>query len=442
MTESNTALKRSLGPWMLWGLGVGYVISGMYFGWNLGLPVGGVGGMAVATLLVTVMYLTFSLSYTELACAIPRAGGAFDYITEAMGARWGFIGGMAQNIEFLLAPPAIALSIGAYFHLLLPVVPVWAFSILAYFVFTTLNVLGVKAAARFELFVTVLAVGELLVFAGATLPHVSIENFTPVPFPNGAWGILAAIPFAIWFYLAIEGLANVSEETIHPQRNMVIGFGAAIFTLMLLCGLTFVSAVGVNGWQSVVYASEADQLAGIASDSPLPLALGHIYQPEHWLYRMLISIGIFGLVASFHGILLAAGRSTFEFGRVGFAPKWLGEIDAQKGTPAHALWTNMVIGLIAIATGKTGDIIILACFGAVSLYVLSMTSLLILRKTRPDLERPFLTPGYPATPWIALSLGVMALFALGIAYPALMLIFACIMASSYLAFHFLILKKK
>ena len=79
-TEPNQQqLKRTLGPLMLWGLGVGYVISGMYFGWNLGLEKGGTLGLAVATIFIIVMYLTFTFSYTELACAIPKAGGAFDY---------------------------------------------------------------------------------------------------------------------------------------------------------------------------------------------------------------------------------------------------------------------------------------------------------------------------------------------------------------------------
>ena len=103
-------LKRTLGPIMLWGLGVGYVISGMYFGWNLGLPAGGTLGLAIATGFVIVMYLTFTFSYTELACAIPKAGGAFEYATRALGPRWGFLGGMAQNIEFIFAPPAIAIA--------------------------------------------------------------------------------------------------------------------------------------------------------------------------------------------------------------------------------------------------------------------------------------------------------------------------------------------
>ena len=70
-------LRKTLGPLTLWGLGVGYVISGEYFGWNLGLPAGGSLGLLLAFLLVTTMYVTFVFSYAELACAIPRAGGGF-----------------------------------------------------------------------------------------------------------------------------------------------------------------------------------------------------------------------------------------------------------------------------------------------------------------------------------------------------------------------------
>src|SRR5260221_9681486 len=88
-TPSN--LTRPLGPWMLWGLGVGYVISGMYFGWNLGLAEGGTAGLAIATAAVILLYITFTFSYTELACAIPRAGGVFYYAPRGLGRDWGFI---------------------------------------------------------------------------------------------------------------------------------------------------------------------------------------------------------------------------------------------------------------------------------------------------------------------------------------------------------------
>ncbi|HEX6846569.1 MAG TPA: amino acid permease, partial [Chitinophagaceae bacterium] len=153
---------------MLWGLGVGYVISGMYFGWNLGLEKGGTLGLAIATFFIIIMYVTFTFSYTELACAIPRAGGAFNYADRALGRDLGFIAGMAQNIEFIFAPPAIAFAIGAYFNLFFPQLPVLVIAIFAYLLFTGLNIYGVKAAATFELTITILAVAELLLFSGIT----------------------------------------------------------------------------------------------------------------------------------------------------------------------------------------------------------------------------------------------------------------------------------
>lgn len=373
--EKPQGLKKTLGPLMLWGLGVGYVISGMYFGWNLGLEKGGTLGLATATFFIIIMYVTFTFSYTELACAIPKAGGAFDYAIRALGKNWGFLGGMAQNIEFIFAPPAIAYAIGAYLNIFLPSIPVIAIAITAYLIFTALNIYGVKAAASFELIITVIAVIELLIFAGAAAPSFEFSNLQHNALPNGWSGALAAIPFAIWFFLAIEGVANVAEETINPQRNVLIGFGSAILTLVVLCILTFSTSVGIAGWEAVVY-----DASGAASDSPLPLALAHRFGEGHILYTLVTSIGLFGLIASFHGIILAAGRSTFEFGRVGFAPKELGEVHSKFRTPANALLVNMAIGIVALFTGKTGEIITIACFGALTLYIVSMVSLLVLRK--------------------------------------------------------------
>ena len=405
-------LKKSLGPYMLWGLGVGYVISGMYFGWNLGLEKGGTLGMGVATLFIIVLYLTFTFSYTELACAIPRAGGAFDYALRAFGKNWGFLGGMAQNIEFIFAPPAIAFAIGAYFNLFFPSIDMMAVAVVVYLIFTALNIYGVQAAASIELVITCIAVLGLLLFVGVSIPHVELENLGKNALPHGWSGAFAAIPFAIWFFLAIEGVANVAEETINPQRNVLIGFGSAILTLVLLCILTFTTSVGIAGWEAVVI--DAD---GNLSDSPLPLALQHAIGKGHIAYQLIVVVGLFGFIASFHGIILAAGRATFEFGRVGYAPSILGKIHPRFQTPANALIFNLLIGMIALFTGKTGDVITIACFGALTLYIISMLSVLKLRRSEPELVRPFSVPFYPWTPLIALGIALIALAAITIYNP-------------------------
>ena len=431
-------LKKTLGPLMLWGLGVGYVISGMYFGWNLGLAEGGTYGLAIATFFIIIMYVTFTFSYTELACAIPKAGGAFDYAERGLGKDLGFLAGMAQNIEFIFAPPAIAAAIGAYLNLFYPEVPVLVFAISAYLIFTLVNVIGVRLAASFELVITILAVVELLIFAGVALPEFDSANLHINAMPKGFEGAFAAIPFAIWFFLAIEGVANVAEETTNPQRNILIGFGSAILTLTVLCILTFVSSVGVAGWEAIVYPEGSTK----PSDSPLPLALAKIVSEGHILYKLLVGIGLLGLIASFHGIILAAGRATFEFGRVGNAPAMMGRVHKKFSTPSNALLVNMSIGIIALFTGKTGEIITIACFGALSLYIISMISFFALRKKEPHMERPFKVPMYPLFPLLALTIATFSLVAMSYYNLPLAGIFFGIMLLSYLVFALFVKKNQ
>lgn len=427
----NKGLRKTLTPFMLWGLGVGYVISGMYFGWNLGLEKGGTGGMAIATIAIAIMYITFTFSYTELACSIPQAGGVFDYANRAMGKNIGFIAGIAQIIEFILAPPAIAFAIGAYFNAFFPQVPILTSAIIIYFVFTGLNIYGIKAAASFEVIVTVLAVGELLLFSGLALPKSNVGNLTHNSFPNGWSGVFGAIPFAIWFFLGIEGLANVAEETRNPQRDLSKGFGWAIFTLFVLCILIFISATGIAGWEAIVY---KNGVSGETSDSPLPLALAKITGSNHLMYHLLITVGLFGLVASFHGLILAAGRSTFEMGRAQNIPSFLGKISPRFQTPANALSGNMVIGIFALLSGKTSEIIVISVFGALTLYIISMVSILLLRKQEPELYRPFRVPFYPIFPIVSLAIATVSIIAMLIFNLKPGLIYFSILALTFLLY--------
>ncbi|MEO6329255.1 MAG: ethanolamine permease [Ginsengibacter sp.] len=436
-SKTSSTLARPLGPVMLWGLGVGYVISGMYFGWNLGLAEGGTLGLAIATFFIIILYTTFTFSYTELACAIPRAGGVFDYATKALGADIGFIAGMAQLIEFVFAPPAIAAAIGAYFHIFFPQLPVTAIAISAYVLFTALNIYGVKAAAIFELIITIFAVGELLLFSAVTLPHFEWKNLAYNSFPQGWKGVWAAIPFAIWFFLGLEGVANVAEETINPQRNILLGFGSALITLLLLCILVFISSIGVAGWEAIVYSSPG----AAPSDSPLPLALAKITGSNSLLYHLLITVGLMGLVASFHGIILAASRITFQFGRVKYIPAVFGKVHPKFKTPANALLANMLIGIIALLIGNTSEIITIACFGALTLYIFAMITVLQLRRKDPLLPRPFRVPAYPCFPVIALIIASVSLIAMTTLNLKLSVIYFLILILAYGWFYFIVKKK-
>jgi ethanolamine permease len=174
----STSLKSSLNTWHLWGLAVGLVISGEYFGWSYGWATAGTLGFLVTTIVIAIMYTTFIFSFTELTTAIPHAGGPFAYARRAFGPKTAFVAGFATLIEFVFAPPAIAMAIGAYLNVQFPDVNPKAFAIAAYAVFVGLNIVGVRIAATFELFVTIIAIVELLVFMGVVSPGFSMANFT------------------------------------------------------------------------------------------------------------------------------------------------------------------------------------------------------------------------------------------------------------------------
>lgn len=409
-----TQLTRTLGPVMIWGLGVGYVISGMYFGWNLGLPEGGPYGMLVATAGVTLLYITFVLGYAELACALPRAGGVFVYTSRAFGPQIGFVGGIAQLVEYVLAPPAIAFAIGSYVNQTHPDLPILGVAVGAYIVFTIINIVGVKLSATFELILCVVAVVELCVFGAIALPKFSWEKFSADALPHGWGGAFAAIPFAMWFYLAIEGIANVAEEAKNPQRDLPRGFLLAMATLVVLTVVTLFGAVGVNGWQAVVYPTAGST---VTSDSPLPLAIAHVVSRESPFFVVLTSIGLIGLIASFHGILIVASRSLMELGRVRYVPAALGRVNENTKTPVVALIVNLVVGLIVLFTGRTADIILISVFGALTLYIMSSAAVIKLRFSEPELARPYKTPLYPLTPILALVLAIVATVAMTVKFP-------------------------
>ena len=204
------------------------------------------------------MYFAFIFSFTELTTAIPHAGGPFAYSLRAFGPTGGAIGGYATLIEFLFAPPAIALAIGAYLAVQFPGLDQKLAATGAYLVFITLNIVGVQIAATFELFVTLLAVTELLVFMGVVFPAFAWQNFTA-----GGWagqdhltigtigGMLAAIPFAIWFFLAIEGVAMAAEEAREPRRTIPMAYVTGILTLTLLAFGVMVFAGGSGDWRAL-----------------------------------------------------------------------------------------------------------------------------------------------------------------------------------------------
>src|SRR5450830_796277 len=434
-------LKKVLGTFQLWGIAVGLVISGEYFGWSYGWASAGTLGFTITALFIAAMYTAFIFSFTELTTAIPHAGGPFAYSKRAFGPLGGYLAGAATLIEFVFAPPAIALAIGAYLNVQFPHVDPKLAALGAYLVFMTLNIVGVQIAATFELCVTLLAIFELLVFIGVVSPGFSLLNFS-----KGGWsghddfswmavpGMFAAIPFAIWFFLAIEGVAMAAEEAKDPRRSIPIAYITGILTLVVLAIGVMLFAGGAGDWT---------KLANI--NDPLPQAMKLIVGSNSKWLHMLVWLGLFGLVASFHGIILGYSRQIFALAREAYLPAYFAKLHPRFKTPHRAILAGGVVGIAAIYSDElitiggqtlTANIVTMSVFGAILMYILSMLSLFRLRRIEADLARPFRAPWYPFFPAFALF-GALVCMVTMIYYNWLIfLIFLLFMALGYVYFLF------
>jgi ethanolamine permease len=411
-------LRRGVKHWiLLWAMGVGAVISGDYFGWNFGLSAGGFGGLLVATVVIALLYVFMVFSIAELSAALPHAGGFYSFTRNAFGPWGGYIVGVTDTIEYVITPAVIVVGIGGYLHALWPAVPVLAWWLLSYAIFVAINIRGVELTFSVALVVTILAMLVLIVFyigavASGAFSWDLLYNIPPDPgqgsfLPHGWYGVFAALPFAIWFYLAIEQLPLAAEETHDVVTSMPKALIWGIITLLILSVFTLVLNTGVGGGAFAIGKSEA------------PLADGFTAVFGSGATTIILTlIALAGLVASFHTIIYAYGRVLFALSRAGYYPRWLSFTGTNTRTPNAALIAGAVIGLVGaliidrFGSGLVGAALLnMAVFGAVISYAAVQFAFIKLRLSRPDLERPYRSPfGIPGA-FIGGLLAVLSLAA-------------------------------
>ncbi len=227
-------------------------------------------------------------------------------------------------------------------------------------------------------------------------------------------GVLAALPFAIWFYLAIEELPLAAEEAHDPKRDMPRGILYGLLTLVAAAFLTLFLNSGI--------APGAKELGG--RDEPLLEGLKTIFGDGVGA-KALALVAVTGLAASFHTIIYACGRQIFSLSRAGYFPRWLSVTHATRRTPHVALVTGAALGYgVALAIHLLGQespvgavLLNMAVFGAVLSYMLQMASYVLLRIRRPHMERPYRSPfGIPGAV-AAFSIALVTLVTLFVVDP-------------------------
>jgi ethanolamine permease len=417
-------LRRYAGVWSLWALGVGAVISGDFFGWNFGLAGGGFGGLFTATVIITVMYTGLCFSIAEMAAALPHTGGAYSFARSAMGPWGAYVTGLAENMEYILTPAVIVVGIGGYLGAIFgtppSAEPLWWLA--AYAVFVGLNIAGVETTFRFTVLITALALGVLVVFWVAAIPHFDLDwalNVQPEPghsrwLPFGPAGILSALPFAIWFFLAIEQLPLAAEEAHTPARDLPRGLLYGLLTLVVSAFLTLVLSSGIAPGSRGLGTSAEPLFEGFKTI--FGTGIGS---------KLLALVAVTGLIASFHSIIFAYGRQIFSLSRAGYFPRWLSRTHSRRKTPHVALFVGAALGY-AVAYGihalgpehPVGAVLLnMAVFGAVIAYALQMLSFILLRIRLPNIDRPYRSPlGIPGAV-IALGIALVTLVALFVTDP-------------------------
>ncbi len=258
--ERRTLRRGSAGWLLLTGLGVAYVVSGDYSGWNFGLAEGGFGGLAIAMVLMGVMYACMVFSLAELSSVLPTAGGGYGFARRALGPWGGFLTGTAILIEYVLAPAAISIFIGDYVESLglFGLTSGWPVYLACFVLFIGIHLWGVGEALRFSFVVTGIAVAALLVFAVGAFLEFDASKLNDIPveadafganswLPMGLLGIWAAFPFGMWFFLGVEGVPLAAEETKDPARTLPRAIRWSMAILVVLALLTFFASAGARG---------------------------------------------------------------------------------------------------------------------------------------------------------------------------------------------------
>ena len=424
------SLKKPLRVLDIWALGVGVVITGEYFGWNIGLRDNGPVAMLVAALIVCLLYLTWVLALAELSVAMPFAGGPLAYGRRAFGPSFGFLMGWSMYLECQFATIATALATGGYVAFLVnptapsPTVNVVA-ALITVVVFFALHVLGVKEQSKVMVLMTYAAILGLVLFWIAAATSFSWKLAWPTPLlPEGrGWrAVLEAVPYALWFLVMIETTALAAEEAHEPHKSIPSGLVWAQLTLIVLVVVTLLFACGTMDSQELavnVTVNADGQREETLVDYPLAKAFHRITRGHPVLVYGFGTIALFGMIASYHGMVYGTSRQAFALGRAGYLPGFMAQLHGQRRTPVVSLLvcSLLTVGFIianlwfkeAIAVA-----VLISTLTALIWYILAICCLFALRRREPHLFVNYRAPLHRVLPVTVALLSAFAIYIYGI----------------------------
>ena len=362
-------LRRTLSTLHLWGIGVGTVIAGTFFGWNYGLELSGSIGFLIATLIVSAFFVLLTYIFSNLSSLFPYTGGPYAYARKGLGSFEGYLTGILTVIEFQFASAAVAVSIDSYISNIYPEMSSMKVALFCYLFFLLIEIIGVKQSAILQLVMTGTAIIALILFMIGTFGSVDLAYIAlNRPFINGYSGIIQAIPFAFWFYICIEGVSLSAEETINPQKNIVTGFRYSVLTVCLLNMIVLVICI-----------STVDVDFLLSKNSPLSSVLEVVQPNDKVVYLVFTALAISSLLASLNGMINGYSRQVFALSRAGYLPKVLSRIHSTAKTPYWAIIIPGIISIFLFYNLNAKDLIFIAGIAALFMYIFVIHSYMKLK---------------------------------------------------------------
>ncbi|HKP76720.1 MAG TPA: amino acid permease [Longimicrobiaceae bacterium] len=425
-------LRRSLGPVNLTTLGIGSVIgTGIFVLTGTAASQHAGPGLVISMLIAAAACAFAGLCYAELASMIPVAGSAYTYAYATAGEIFAWIIGWDLILEYALSASTVAVGWSGYFvsfladlglHLpaRLTAAPeatvTLANGVTAHGLFnlpaalivllvSALLAIGIRESANTNTALVVLKVAVLLVFVAAGAAYVRREHLTPFIPPNtgefgsfGWSGVLRGAGVIFFAYVGFDAVSTAAQEARKPQRDLPIG----ILGSLAIC--------------TVIYILVATVLIGIVPyarlNVPDPLAVGIDATGLTWLSPVIKISALFGLFSTMLVTLLGQTRIFYSMSRDGLLPAAFGRVHPRWRTPHVS--TALTGVAVSIAAGLLPISVLsqLVSIGTLLAFVLVSIGVIILRRARPELERPFRTPGMPWVPAIGVLVCVAQMVAL------------------------------
>ena len=399
-------LKRRVSLFGVTVYGIGNILgAGIYA--LIGEVVGHTGNFSwLAFIIASVIGALTGLSYAELSAMYPKSAAEFVYTEKAFKIRLlSFLIGWIIIFSGILSAATVALGFAGYLAALIGISPIFLvviFAVLLIIILSLINFVGIKASTWTNILFTFIEASGLILIIIIGIPYLGTINYFVLPIGGSFGAIFSAVALIFFAYIGFEDIANIAEEVKKPARNLPRAIIYSIIITTVLYCLTAISVVSI-----LPYSEIAD------SQAPLSSVVSAVLGPIGGI--LMSFIALFATANTVLIMMIVTSRMMYGMARDKALPEGLSKVSPKFKTPALAVLVTMILTIIPLGLYFFGDISTVAdatVFGVLITFFLVNLSLIVLRKKKPELERPFkLKPNIRWLPIISL-LGCIACFGL------------------------------